>query len=445
MVHTFEFDGNCFALDVESGSVHALDRHAYNIIEELAKESDIDKALSEANSPVYEEIKQLKEQGLLFSEPEAEEEKGESVIKAMCLHLAHDCNLRCEYCFAKGGAFDGKRELMSFEVAKAAIDYLVKVSGNRRNLEIDFFGGEPLLNFDVLKKTVEYARSIEEKNGKNFRFTVTTNAFHVTEEMKQYLNENMHNIVVSIDGRPKVHDATRKTVKGTGSYERVVKNAAALTKERQGEYYARGTFTADNLDFAQDVLHVADLGFYGVSIEPVVTKLPNEIKQEHLPAIYEEYERLAKEYMKREEQSNGFVFFHFMVDLDAGPCKKKRVRGCGAGTEYIAIAPNADVFPCHQFVGQDQYRMGSVFSEGLDEKIAAQFNDCDIYHIEGCEDCWAKYYCSGGCAAANVNMNGDMYKPYEIGCQMQRKRLELAIAMDAIRKINQDDPDWRTR
>ena len=435
MVHTFEFDGKYFALDVESGSVHALDEYAYEVIGRLAQEEDIDKAL-ESGFPLLEEIKQLKEQGLLFSEPEEADEKGESVIKAMCLHLAHDCNLRCEYCFAKGGAFDGKRELMSFEVAKAAIDYLVKASGKRRNLEIDFFGGEPLMNFGVLKKTVEYARSIEGENNKNFRFTVTTNAYHITDEMNKYLNENMHNIVVSIDGRQKVHDTTRKTAKGTGSYERVVKNAAALTRDRQGEYYARGTFTADNLDFAQDVLHVADLGFYGVSIEPVVTKLPNEIKEEHLPSIYKEYERLAKEYMRRENEGDGFVFFHFMVDLDAGPCKKKRVRGCGAGTEYIAIAPNGDIYPCHQFVGQeDEYKMGSVFEQELSEGIAKQFDDCDIYHIEGCEDCWAKYYCSGGCAAANVNMNGDMYKPYEVGCKMQRKRLELAIAMDAMRKL----------
>lgn len=436
MVHTFEFDGNNFALDVESGSVHMLDEAAYEAVKKISEADDVDKALENSEGEIYDEIRELKKQGLLFSPPEEREKKGASVIKAMCLHLAHDCNLRCEYCFAKGGAFDGKRELMSFEVAKASIDYLIKVSGKRRNLEIDFFGGEPLMNFEVLKQTVEYARSIEGQHGKHFRFTTTTNSYHVTEEMKQYLNDNMDNIVVSIDGRPHVHDKTRKTVGGKGSYERVVKNALDLTKDREGEYYARGTFTADNLDFAEDVLHVADLGFYGVSIEPVVTTLPNEILDVHLPDIYDEYERLAREYYKREKNGNGFVFFHFMVDLSAGPCKKKRIRGCGAGTEYIAIAPNGDIYPCHQFVGQEeQYKMGSVFEEEkLDENIAKKFDDCDIYHIDGCEDCWAKYYCSGGCAAANVNMNDDMYKPYDIGCKMQQKRLELAIAMDAMRR-----------
>lgn len=435
MVHTFEYNNEYFALDVETGSVLAVDKSARDAIEILNGVDDVDAALKGSDDPIYEQISELKKQGLLFSREAAGESKAPGVVKAMCLHLAHDCNLRCDYCFAKGGAFDGKRELMSFEVAKTAIDYLVAASGSRRNLEVDFFGGEPLLNFGVLKQTVAYARSIEKQTGKHFRFTVTTNGYKITDEMVQYLNENMDNIVISIDGRKQVHDATRQTVGGKGSYERVVQNAKKLTKNRQGEYYIRGTFTADNLDFAEDVLHVADLGFYGVSIEPVVTTMDNAIKQEHLETIYAEYERLAKEYVKREKNGNDFVFFHFMVDLTGGPCRKKRIRGCGAGTEYIAVAPGGDIFPCHQFVQMPGYKMGSVFEGGLNEQIAKQFDDCDIYHIDDCGTCWAKYYCSGGCAAANINVNGDMMKPYEIGCAMQKKRLELAIGMEAKRKM----------
>ncbi len=435
MVHTFEYNNEYFALDVESGSVLALDKSACDAIGILNNVADIDAALQNSGDPIYAQIKELKEQGLLFSSEADSESKAPSVIKAMCLHLAHDCNLRCEYCFAKGGAFDGKRELMSFLVAKEAIDYLVAASGTRRNLEVDFFGGEPLMNFEALKQTVSYARSIEEENAKHFRFTVTTNGYKITDEMVDYLNENMDNIVISIDGREHVHDTTRKTVGGKSSYAKVVQNAKKLTAGRQGEYYVRGTFTADNLDFANDVLHIADLGFYGVSIEPVVTTQDKAIQSAHLKTIYAQYESLAKEYVKREENGNGFAFFHFMVDLTGGPCRQKRIRGCGAGTEYIAVAPNGDIYPCHQFVQMPQFKMGSVFEAGLSEKIAQQLCDCDIYHLEACGTCWAKYYCSGGCAAANINVNGDMYKPYEIGCAMQKKRLELAIGMEAKRKM----------
>ena len=431
MVHAFTYDGDYFALDVETGSVHILDKQAYDAVTELAQMEETDSLLTDTDDPLLMEIRTLKDSGLLFSLPESEEEKPASVIKAMCLHLAHDCNLRCGYCFAEGGAFAGRREMMGEEVARAAIDYLVSVSGTRRNLEIDFFGGEPLMNFDALRSTVSYARSLEDTHGKNFRFTVTTNGYHVTDEMKAYLDENMNNIVVSIDGRPHVHDAVRKTAGGNGSYDKVVANAKDMVLHRSGEYYVRGTFTADNLDFAEDVLHVADMGFYGVSIEPVVTKGPNAIKQKHLEGIFEEYERLAKEYERRRKDGNGFVFFHFMVDLTGGPCMKKRIRGCGAGTEYIAVAPDGDIYPCHQFVGKSEYRMGSVFNPGLRKEITQRFDACNIYNMERCKGCWAKYYCSGGCAAANVNMNGDMMMPYEIGCAMQKKRLEIAIGIAA--------------
>lgn len=435
MVHTFIYDGDYFALDVETGNVHGLDKPAYDAVTRLAQADarggDIFEALRLTDESLSAEITALVDGGALFSAPEKDGVKPENVLKAMCLHLAHDCNLRCGYCFAGGGAFAGKRELMSADTARAAIDFLIDVSGTRRNLEIDFFGGEPLLNFDVLKSTVAYARGLEAAHGKNFRFTVTTNAYHVTDEMKEYLNANMNNIVVSIDGRPHVHDAVRKTAGGKGSYSRVVANAKDLVLGRKGEYYIRGTFTADNLDFANDILHVADLGFYGVSIEPVVTTGEKAIREEHLEQIFGEYDRLAKEYVKRRRNGNGFVFFHFMVDLDGGPCRQKRIRGCGAGTEYIAVAPSGDIYPCHQFVGRDAYKMGSVFERDIDKAVAKRFDDCSIDNMESCRNCWAKYYCSGGCAAANVNINGDMMKPYELGCAMQKKRLEIAIGMAA--------------
>ena len=438
MIHTFKHGGTGFVLDVETGSVHALDDEAFEAVARLQQiendGGDIDAALGEGG-PLLEEIGALKDAGLLFSQADEGQALPENVVKAMCLHLAHDCNLRCEYCFAKGGAFAGRRELMSAETAKAAIDFLIKVSGTRRNLEIDFFGGEPLLNFEVLKETVSYARSIEAAHGKNFRFTVTTNAYHVTDDMRDYINKEMNNVVVSIDGRPHVHDAVRKTAGGRGSYERVAKNAKALLMNREGEYYVRGTFTADNLDFAEDVLHVADMGFWGLSIEPVVTSGANAIKEEHLPAIFDEYDRLAEEYARRRKSGNGFTFFHFMVDLGAGPCRLKRIRGCGAGTEYIAVAPTGDIYPCHQFVGQSKYMLGSVYETGLNADIAHQFEDCNIYNMEDCKKCWAKYYCSGGCAAANVNMNGDILQPYRIGCAMQKKRLEIAIGMAALEQM----------
>lgn len=432
MIHVFTYGSGRYVLDVESGSIHMPDEESYKVLEELerflAQGGDINAALS-GGGEIMDELRVLKQEGLLFSEPDEDTKVPENVVKAMCLHLAHDCNLRCAYCFAKGGAFAGKRELMSEKTAKAAIDFVTGVSGTRRNIEIDFFGGEPLLNFNVLKETVSYARGIEKQSGKHFRFTVTTNAYNITDDMADYLNREMDNVVVSIDGRPHVHDAVRKTAGGAGSYERVARNAKKLLGKRQGEYYVRGTFTADNLDFSQDVLHVADLGYSGVSIEPVVTTGANAIKEEHLPAVFDEYEKLAAEYVRRRKNGTGFTFFHFMVDLNAGPCRLKRIRGCGAGTEYVAVSPSGDIYPCHQFVSRPEYRMGSVFKEDLDEKIARQFEQCNIINIPECSVCWAKYYCSGGCAAANLNINKDIFQPYKIGCAMQKKRLEIALAV----------------
>lgn len=433
MVHTFKYGDDYFALDVESGSVHMLDRQGYDAITLVAEAErrgeDIEKAAE--GTGLYGEIKELIDEGLLFSGPDSDVKRPANVLKAACLHLAHDCNLRCDYCFAKGGAFAGKRELMSVDTAIASIDFIAGISGARRNIEIDFFGGEPMLNFEVLKKTVEYARSIEKQHGKKFRFTATTNAYRLNDKMKEYIDGNMDNIVVSIDGRPHVHDAVRKNAGGSGSYENVVANAKELLLKRKGEYYIRGTYTADNLDFSRDVLHIADIGFKGVSIEPVVTKGDKALKPEHLDTIFAEYDTLACEYEKRRKEGRGFTFFHFMVDLGAGPCLQKRVRGCGAGTEYVAIAPSGDVYPCHQFVGKPEYRLGSVYDGKLNADISKAFDECNIFNIENCSKCWAKYYCSGGCAAANYNINGDIMKPYEIGCALQKKRLEIAIAIAA--------------
>jgi uncharacterized protein len=441
LIHAFQYDGEYFALDVETGSVHLLDKPAYHalvMLEQLeADGGDVKEALA-ADDPVMAELRQLRDEGLLFSPPDEDTATPVSVVKAMCLHLAHDCNLRCAYCFAKGGAFAGRRELMSESVARAAIDWLVMASGTRYNLEVDFFGGEPLMNFGVLKSTVEYARSLEAAHNKHFRFTLTTNAYEVSDEMQSYIEEHMHNVVVSIDGRPHVHDAVRKAADGGGSYEQIKRNAQSLLLSRKGEYYVRGTFTARNLDFAEDVLHVADMGFAGVSIEPVVTTGANAIKEEHLPAVFAEYDRLAKEYAKRRREGRGFAFFHFMVDLSAGPCKLKRIRGCGAGTEYVAVAPTGDIYPCHQLVGRPEYKMGHVNEAGLDEDLADRFFGCNIDNMDSCRKCWAKYYCSGGCAAANVNINGDILKPYEIGCAMQKKRLEIAIGLAAIEQMEED-------
>lgn len=440
MIHTFTYNNQYFVLDVETGSVHMLDNQAYealNCLEQLEAQGGDVEAKLQSGGTLMDELSALRDAGLLFSAPDEDTALPENVVKAMCLHLAHDCNLRCDYCFADGGAFAGRRELMSADVAKAAIDFLIRVSGTRRNLEIDFFGGEPMMNFDVLCETVSYARAVEKQHGKNFRFTVTTNAYHLTEQMMSYLGSEMDNIVVSIDGRPHVHDRLRKTAGGKGSYSRVTENAKKLLLERQGEYYVRGTFTADNLDFAEDVLHIADMGFAGVSIEPVVSTGAGAIKESDLPAVFAEYDRLAAEYVKHRKNGEGFTFFHFMVDLNAGPCRLKRIRGCGAGTEYLAVAPSGDIYPCHQFVGRDGYLMGSVFEDGLDQNVAAQFERCSIDNMEACTRCWAKYYCSGGCAAANLNTGGDIYRPYEVGCAMQKKRLEIAIGIAAAEQMEE--------
>lgn len=429
-------------LDVESGSVFEIDALTKALIE--LGDSPIDLSAGEfcgfSESEIAEaksEIEQLKSAGL-FDSPEPEHAKPHyaGVIKAMCLNISHMCNLRCEYCFANGGSYCGKEMNMSFDVAKAAVDFLVEKSGARKNLEIDFFGGEPLLNFDVVKQTVAYARSIEKERGKNFRFTITTNAMLLTDEVTDFFNKEMYNVVVSIDGRKEVHDGVRKRVGGGGSFDVAMKNALAFQKRRKGQYYVRGTYTAKNKDFAADVLFLNDSGFDQISIEPVV--LPDEhplaLKKEDIPGLIGEYDKLVNEYYKRRKTDKWFNFFHFMVDIYHGPCETKRLVGCGAGNEYVAVAPNGDVFPCHQFDGEGDYKLGNVLDGTFDTRIPEKFALNNLLTKPDCGKCWAKYYCSGGCAANAIRYCGDINKPYKMTCELMRKRVECAIAVSALEK-----------
>ncbi len=446
MIHQFTIDNTNIVLDVYSGAVHEVDDMTRDLIKELGKKpeqkeipADILKKLSEAYpeeelKEAYEDILELSEEDLLFSEdPYAEYAKHwhkNSVVKAMCLHIAHDCNLRCKYCFAGTGNYEGQRGLMSLEVGKKAIDFVIKNSGNRRNIEIDFFGGEPLLNFDVVKGIVEYARQEEKKYNKNFRFTITTNGILLDEDKKKYINENMVNIVLSLDGRKEVNDRMRQRVDGTGCYDSIVGKFLDIAESRgQDNYYVRGTFTRHNLDFAEDVLHFADLGFKQVSVEPVVAEKTEDyaLQEEDLPAIYDEYEKLAIEYVKRRKEGKGFNFFHFMIDLEGGPCVAKRLSGCGSGHEYIAVTPDGDIYPCHQFVGDESMKMGDVFSGTMDEKIKTMFESSNVYTKPKCADCFAKFYCSGGCPANAYKYCGDINEPLEMSCKLQQKRVECAL------------------
>lgn len=442
MIHKYKMNGYNIVLDVNSGSVHSVDEIVYDLLDYYKKESienilEIlkDKYSKEEINEAYNEIKELEENEVLFS-PDVYEgileqvDNRQPVVKALCLHIAHDCNLKCKYCFAEEGEYHGKRSLMSAEVGKKAIDFLIENSGKRKNLEIDFFGGEPLMNFDVVKEIVEYGRSIENKYNKNFRFTITTNGILLTDEIADYINKNMHNAVLSLDGRKEINDKMRVRVGGQGSYDNIVPKFVKMAEDRnQMDYYVRGTFTRNNLDFAEDVLHLADLGFKQISVEPVVTDEKEDfaIKKEDLPTIYAEYEKLAKEIIKRKKEGKWFNFFHFMIDLTGGPCVAKRLVGCGSGTEYLAVAPEGDLFPCHQFVGQDQFKVGTVF-DGIENKnIRKDFEKCNVYSKPACKSCWAKFYCSGGCAASSNNMHNDLITPYTIGCELQKKRTECSI------------------
>ncbi len=454
MVHQYISNGYHIVLDVNSGSVHVVDELAYDVIpiveKLLAQNVEEKEQIVEAAAEqlcverskleeTVEEILSLKEEGMLFTEDVYEKyidsfKNRETVVKALCLHIAHDCNLACKYCFAGEGEYHGQRSLMSLDVGKKALDFLVANSGNRVNLEVDFFGGEPLMNWQVVKDLVAYGRSLEEQNHKKFRFTLTTNGVLLDDEVLEFANKEMANLVLSVDGRKEIHDRMRPHRGGQGSYDEVLPKYKKAAKSRnQMDYYVRGTFTRNNLDFAEDVKHLADEGFEQISMEPVVAR-PEEdyaLRMEDVPAILEEYDELALEYIRRKKEGKGFNFFHFMINLEGGPCVAKRLSGCGSGTEYLAVTPWGDLYPCHQFVGQEEFLMGNVEEGILRTDIRDKFKACNVYAKDQCRDCFAKFYCSGGCAANAYNNSGDINGAYELGCELQRKRIECAIMIKA--------------
>ena len=453
MIHRYQKKGLNFVLDVNSGAVHLLDDISYAVsglldenMGDTCPQSIID-ALPDYTADeireAYDELYELKKAGQLFAQDDYIDVSRyipvNTPVKALCLHVAHDCNLRCKYCFASTGDFGQGRKIMPPEIAKKAIDFVIARSGVRHNIEVDFFGGEPLMAWDTVTQTVDYARSLEEKYNKKFRFTITTNGLLLDEDKRKYINENMDNCVLSLDGRREVNDEFRKTVAGTGSYDTIVPKFKALVDERDPnlDYYARGTFTSHNLDFAEDVLSIADAGFDRLSVEPV-TADPGcgyDLTEDDLPKIEAEYDRLTDIMLERKKEGKPFTFFHFMVDLDQGPCVVKRLRGCGAGYEYVAVTPDGDIYPCHQFVGKDEFKQGSVLDQSFNMDIAQKFAGMNIYSRPKCQKCWAKFYCSGGCSAANYNMNHDMNDSYDLGCEMERKRLECAIYLKTMDKI----------
>ena len=440
MVHTFHCLGKVFLVDVESGSIYEIDELTEKLINRKISPDSYPEGeflcYSEQDiADAQREIDELTRQGLLFS-PEGEHKPAvySGIIKSMCLNVSHLCNLRCEYCFADGGTYNGAAENMSLDVALKAIDMIVSKSANRHNLEVDFFGGEPLLNFDVVKKTVEYARSIEKAHNKNFRFTITTNAMLLNDEIIDFFNKEMYNVVVSIDGRRSVHDCVRKTASGKGSFDTAIKNALRFKQLRKGQYYIRGTYTALNKDFSQDVLFLNDLGFDQLSIEPVV--LPENhrlaIKKEDSEQLKAEYDKLAEAYVERRKGEKWFNFFHFMLDIYNGPCESKRLVGCGAGNDYVAVAPNGNIYPCHQFDGEKDYVIGNVLDGTFNTEIPKFFAENNLLKKDKCRNCWAKYYCSGGCAANAIKYGGGINKPYELSCELMRKRIECAIAVNCV-------------
>lgn len=449
MIHAFKCLGQYLLCDVESGSVHMVDELIYDIALRFETESSeqIMRRLEEKYTKKeieegIEELEELKAQGLLCAKVDQEAlekavARNKNVVKAMCLHVAHDCNLRCEYCFASTGDFHGDRALMPFSVAKAALDFLISHSGNRRHLEVDFFGGEPLMNFDVVKQTVAYGRELEQRFGKEIRFTITTNGVLLNDEITEYLDREMSNVVLSIDGREQIHDRMRKTVTQQPSFQIIAPKSLKVAQARKQErYYVRGTFTGYNKDFSKDVLFLADYGFKQLSMEPVVTDERDSyaLRREDLPEIFAEYGRLAAAYLERWGTEKEFNFFHFMLDLTGGPCLPKRVTGCGAGNEYVAVTPTGEIYPCHQFVGEEGACMGSVLTGEFDTAAQARYKACNVLTKEKCRECWAKYYCSGGCAANAYHYNGDIYKPYDLACEMECKRVECALAIYALKK-----------
>ena len=456
MVHQYKNNGYDIVLDVNSGAIHVVDDVTYDVIalyeghtrEEIVNslrerypETEVEEAL--------DEVQMLVDNEELFTKDTYENyimdfKKRPTVVKALCLHIAHDCNLACQYCFAEEGEYHGRRALMSFEVGKKALDFLIANSGNRRNLEVDFFGGEPLMNWQVVKDLVAYGREQEKLHDKKFRFTLTTNGVLLNDEVMEFCNREMGNVVLSIDGRKEVHDKMRPFRKGSGSYDLIVPKFQQFAESRhQDKYYVRGTFTHYNLDFSEDVLHLADLGFKQISVEPVVAepKEPYAIREEDLPKLFEEYDKLAVEMIRRHKSGEDFNFFHFMIDLEGGPCVAKRLSGCGSGTEYLAVTPWGDFYPCHQFVGNEKFLLGNVDEGILNTDIRDEFKCCNVYAKEKCRKCFARFYCSGGCAANAYNFSGDICGAYDIGCELQKKRIECAIMIKAAEEEQKNEEE----
>lgn len=450
MLHQYKMNGYNIVLDTASGSVHVVDDVAYDIIA-LYKEKTEDEIIAEISAKYSSlpdvtedeikeclgDIKSLEESGKLFTKDVYEDlavgfKNNSKVIKALCLHVAHTCNLNCSYCFASQGKYHGERAIMSFEVGKQAFDFLIANSGTRHNLEVDFFGGEPLMNWDVVKQLVAYAREQEKIHNKNFRFTLTTNGVLIDDEVIDFLNKEMDNVVLSLDGRKEIHDALRVDYAGKGSYDNIVPKFKKLVESRNGEkYYMRGTFTHRNVDFTNDIFHMADLGFTELSMEPVVCSPddPAALTDEDLPKLFEQYEILAKEMIKRKKAGNGFTFYHYMLDLTNGPCIYKRITGCGSGTEYMAVTPWGDLYPCHQFVGDEKYLLGNIWDGVKNTEVQDEFRSCNAYARPECKDCWAQLYCSGGCAANSYHATGKISGIYKYGCELFKKRIECAVMM----------------
>ena len=461
MVHLYKLNGYNIVLDVFSGSVHAVDDVAFDAISiyETHTPEEIKKALAEKYKnegvtlqdldEVLSDISELKTDGKLFTEDQYADKAFDfknrhTEIKALCLHVAHTCNLNCTYCFAAQGKYHGERALMSFETGKRALDFLVENSGKRRNLEVDFFGGEPLMNFEVVKQLVAYARSIEDKCGKHFRFTLTTNGVLLDDEVTEFANRECHNVVLSLDGRKEVHDRLRKTINGKGSYDTIVPKFQKFVKARGDKgYYVRGTFTHNNTDFTNDIFHMADLGFTELSMEPVVCAPGEEyaLTEEDLPVLFEQYEILAKEMLRREREGRPFTFYHYMLDLTGGPCIYKRISGCGSGTEYLAVTPWGELYPCHQFVGDPKYSMGNIWDGVTNKALQDEFKLCNAYARPDCKDCWAKLYCSGGCAANAYHATGSITGTYHYGCELFKKRIECAIMLKAAEALGDAEPE----
>ena len=448
MIHQYKLNGYNIVLDSCSGAVHCVDEVAYDVIglygdhtaDEivaviLEKYAESEGITEQDVRECLEDVEALKEQGKLFSEDTYADmafdfKNRHTEVKALCLHVAHTCNLNCDYCFAAQGKYHGERAVMSFEVGKRAIDFLIENSAGRRNLEVDFFGGEPLMNWDVCRQIVEYARSIEKEHGKNFRFTLTTNGLNLNDEVIEFANREMHNVVLSLDGRKEVHDRLRKTVGGQGSYDVIVPKFQHFVEKREGRgYYMRGTFTHHNVDFTNDLFHMLDLGFTELSMEPVVCPPddPYALTKEDLPKLFEQYEILAKEMIRRRREGHPFTFYHYMIDLTGGPCIYKRISGCGSGTEYMAVTPWGDLYPCHQFVGDEAYKLGDIWNGVTNTDLRDEFKMCNAYARPDCKDCWAKLYCSGGCAANAYHATGSIRGVYDYGCDLFRKRIECAI------------------